>query len=108
MLGLRVLAGVRRLPVCEPVLATQTFGVRFGPTAEQRAAAGRVDEVPLALVGHLVAAPPKDRREVRRLGPQLGLVAGFRPQLKDPSTELAQGARPGRAGAPQDAEQGPD
>ena len=76
VLGLDVLAGVGRLPLGEAVVGRQALGVGRAPCSAQRAG-----EVPLALVGDLVAARAQQRGEVGQGGIELGLgaVAGADP-----------------------------
>ena len=101
VLGLRVLPGVRRLPVCEAELVVQPVGVGPSPAAEQRAlAVGGMGEVPLALVGDLVATHAQDIGEALGAGLELRLVPRLRSRLHEAPPEVAQGspARGVRAG----------
>ena len=77
VLSLRVLAGVGRLPVGKPVIARQNLGVGRVPSAEHPASAW-VGEMPLALIGDLVARLAQQRGEVGHPDGEHGLIAGAR------------------------------
>ena len=68
--------------------------------------ARRVGQVPLALVGDLVARPAEQLREIGRLGLELGLVSRLRPELEQAAPELAQRPPARGPGAAQDVRQG--
>jgi hypothetical protein len=85
VLGLRVAAGVGRLPVGEAVVALDARGVLVGPLAVP---VDRFGQVPLALDRDVVAALAQERREVVDPRRQLRLLAGV-------GTETQQSAREG-------------
>ena len=93
VLGLRVLARVRRIPVGEPVIVGEPAGVGGQPAAQLPDAdrgAARVGEVPFALVGDLVSGRAEQRRETRGIGAELGLAAGARAEAQRAAGELLQ------------------
>ena len=107
VLGLGVLARVGRLPVREAVFVPQPVGIGRRPAAEH-VAAGRMGQVPLALVGDLVAAAPEQVGEALGLGPQLRLVARARAGLDEAPSEVTESAAPRSVRAAHHAGQLPD
>jgi hypothetical protein len=64
-----------------------------------------MSEMPLSLVGDLVASPAKNLGEVRGLGRELRLGTRLGTELKQSAAELAQGPFTRRSGAAENVEQ---
>ncbi len=98
MLGLGVLAGIGWLPVREPVLVAKALAVTRGrPAAEHLTTARGVGQVPLPLVGDLVATTSQDRCQAGRRRLELGLAARLRAELEHAAAEALHRPRAGRA-----------